>query len=170
MRRFLIRQTLPLLICSMALAGAVLVVVAVPPRAWEFYLKSIRDSYIDWIILAIGIPFFLAQLFLTWQALRWRERSFDEWPDRWIQRFHEAADWFPLLGLLGTVAGILQTFGAVGEHGMLTQTQIIELYAPALTTTASGLLMAFLNVVPMWLVSMGRGLIGSLAAMPAREA
>lgn len=133
----------------------------------RFYLDSIQTSYLDWIILSLGLLFFLIQMVLAWRALRWQEQSFDERPDRWLQRFHQAVDWFPLLGLFGTVAGILQTFAAVGIQGSLPQLEIIRLYAPALTTTGSGLLMAFLNILPFWLVSTGRGLILMLAVSPA---
>jgi MotA/TolQ/ExbB proton channel family len=167
MRRFLIRDLLPLLLCALPVAGAVLVVAAVPTRALDFYLESIRTSYLDWIILTLGGSFFLIQLVLAKRALRWLEQEFDQRPDPWIQRFYQAAEWFPLLGLFGTVAGILQTFGAVGAQGSLQQREIIHLYAPALTTTASGLLMALLNILPLWLVAVGRGLILSLSADPA---
>ncbi len=167
MRRFLIRELLPLLLCALPVAGGVLVVAAVPRRALEFYLQSITTSYLDWIILALGGGFFLIQLLLAGRALRWHGPGFDQRPDPWIQRFYQAAEWFPLLGLFGTVAGILQTFGAVGARGTLQQQEIIHLYAPALTTTASGLLMALLNIVPLWLVAVGRGLILSLSADPA---
>ncbi|MCI0356440.1 MAG: MotA/TolQ/ExbB proton channel family protein [Acidobacteria bacterium] len=167
MRRFLIRELLPMLLCTLPAAGGVLVVAAVPRRALDFYLESIRTSYLDWIILGLGGGFFLVQLLLALRALRWLEQAFDQRPDPWIQRFYQAAEWFPLLGLFGTVAGILQTFGAVGEQGSLQQQEIIHLYAPALTTTGSGLLMALLNIVPLWIVAVGRGLILSLSADPA---
>jgi hypothetical protein len=165
-RRFMIREVLPVLFCLIPMAGAFLVVAAVPDRAMRFYLQSIRESYLDWIILGLGFSFAFIQLVLAWRALRWQERSFDEGPDPLLQRIHLAADWFPLLGLFGTVAGILQTFGEIGAREAVPQRDIIRLYAPALTTTGSGLLMALLNILPLWLVGTGRGLILSLAAVP----
>lgn len=170
MRRLIIRQGLPLLLCLMPLAFGALIVAAVPERALSFYQQSVRNSYLDWIILALGLSFFLWQLQLAWQALRWQDRSFNERPDRWLQRLHQAAEWFPLLGLFGTVAGVLQTFSAVGAQESVPQREIIRLYAPAITTTGSGLLMALLNILPLWLVSVGRGLILSLAIEPAAGA
>jgi hypothetical protein len=164
MRRFAIRTVLPTLIALIPLAGAVLVVAAVPERALRFYLESIRTSYLDWVILGLGLTFFGLQLALAWRALRWRERGFDERPDALLRWVNQAAEWFPLLGLFGTVAGILQTFGEIGVKEAVPQRDIIRLYAPALTTTGSGLLMALLNILPLWLVGVGRRLILGLAA------
>jgi len=166
MRTLLIRQVLPTLFCLAPLIGAVLVVIAVPSRALSFYLESIRTSYLDWFILALGAFFFLLQMVLAWRALRWNERTFDERPDPLLQGMYQAAEWFPLLGLFGTVAGILQTFAAIGMKESLPQREIIQLYAPALTTTGSGLLMTLLNIIPLWLVMVGRRVILTLAFTP----
>ena len=133
----------------------------------SFYLGSIAASYLDWFILALGGFFFVLQVLLAWRALRWQTRSFDERGDALLQRIYQAADWFPLLGLFGTLVGILQTFAQISEQEAVSQREIVSLYAPSLTTAASGLLMAFLNIVPLWLVSVGRSLILSLAAPPA---
>jgi hypothetical protein len=167
LRRFVIGTLLPLVFSLILPAVAVLVVLAVPERALDFYLKSIRTSYIDWIILGLGSVFFLLQAVLGFRALRWQEREFNNRPDALLQRIYQAAEWFPLLGLLGTVASIMQTFAAVGDQASVAQREIIRLYAPALTTTASGLLMAFLNILPLWLVAVGRRLILVLADEPA---
>jgi hypothetical protein len=172
-RRLVIRELLPLLFCLVPIAGIVLVVAAVPERALRFYWVSIQESYLDWIILGLGLAFAVLQLALARRALRWQERSFDSRPEQLLQRLHQAAEWFPLLGLFGTVAGILQTFGEIGAREAVPQQDIIRLYAPALTTTGSGLLMALFNLLPLWLVGVGRGLILALAvapAVPAREA
>ena len=65
------------------------------------------------------------------------------------------------MGLLGTVGGILQTFSEM--KGTLTPAQIIQNYAPAITATGSGLFMALLNILPTWLVNVGRDLILTLS-------
>lgn len=166
MRSFLIRWVLPGVFCMAPSAGAVLVVVAVPTAAFQFYLGSIRTSYLDWLILALGSFFFLFQMALAWRALRWRERNFDERGDALLHGMYQAAEWFPLLGLFGTVAGILQTFAAIGVQESVPQREIIRLYAPALTTTGSGLLMTLLNIIPLWLVIVGRRVILTLAVAP----
>jgi hypothetical protein len=66
----------------------------------------------------------------------------------------------PLLGLLGTVAGILQTFSAIS--GPVEPARVIALYAPAITATGSGLFMALLNILPTWIVMFGRDVLLSL--------
>ena len=43
---------------------------------------------------------------------------------------------------------------------------IIHNYAPAITATGSGLFMALLNILPTWVVAVGRDLIRALAGYP----
>src|SRR5262245_44394383 len=119
----------------------------------------------DWLILGLGGVLFLLQLLCSWRALHWRETGFDERPDRWLSNLAQAAEWFPLLGLLGTVAGILQTFSSI--TGSVTPQEIIRKYAPAITATGSGLFMALMNILPTWIVATGRDAIRSLAGGPA---
>jgi biopolymer transport protein ExbB/TolQ len=64
------------------------------------------------------------------------------------------------LGLIGTVGGILQTFSSIQAN--TPPERIIQLYAPALTATGSGLFMALVNILPAWIILIGRGLISSL--------
>src|SRR5438552_2081989 len=160
MRRAVIQPLLQLLFCIVPLLATVLVAAALPPLAREFYLHRIQSSPIDWLILALGLPLFLVQMFMTWRALRWRGSGFDERQDRWLSNLAQAAEWFPMLGLLGTVAGILQTF--VSIRGPEPPATIIRLYAPAITATGSGLFMALLNILPTWVVLFGRQLILTL--------
>jgi hypothetical protein len=149
---------LPLLFCLVPLLAASLVAACLPPGARDFYLANL--SLLDGLILGLGAVLFLAQTLLSWVALQWRVSGFDERPDKWLSNLAQAAEWFPLLGLLGTVAGILQTFSVVG--GSVTQAEIIHRYAPAITATGSGLFMALFNILPTWVVLIGRDLIRSL--------
>jgi hypothetical protein len=162
MRRALIQTVLPVLFCGVPLAAAALVVAALPAAARNFYIANL--SALDVLILALGAALFLAQLLLAWRALSWRGPGFDERPDKWLSNLAQAAEWFPLLGLLGTVAGILQTFGSI--DGPVSPARIIRLYAPAITATGSGLLMALLNILPTWIVLVGRQLIEALGGAP----
>ena len=166
MRRLVIRYILPTLFCLSPIGAAALLFLALPPRAVEFYLGCLRNSYLDWVILILGTTFFAIQLLLSWRALQWHDQQFDDSAGDLLQRISQATEWFPLLGLLGTVAGILQTFAAIGVQESVAQKDIIRLYAPALTTTGSGLVMALLNLVPWWVVSVGRRIILSLALVP----
>ncbi|MFL5339186.1 MAG: MotA/TolQ/ExbB proton channel family protein [Gemmataceae bacterium] len=161
MRRALIQNVLPLAFCVLPVLAGALVALAIPPAAMSFYLKRLEYSPMDWLILGLGAALFLAQMVLGFRALRWRDTGFDERPDKWLSNLAQGAEWFPLLGLLGTVGGILQTFSAMG--GEVTPHEIIVKYAPAITATGSGLFMALLNIVPTWLVNVGRDLIMTLS-------
>jgi hypothetical protein len=167
MRRLLIQRVLPFVFCLLPLLAAVLVAASLPSAAQEYYLRQIRHSSIDWLILSLGALLFLAQSLLAWRALQWRGTGFDERPDRWLSNLAQAAEWFPLLGLLGTVAGILQTFSSI--TGQVQPEQIIRLYSPAITATGSGLFMALINILPSWMVIVSRELILSLGGGPSSK-
>ena len=89
-----------------------------------------------------------------------------EKPDKWLTQLGQAAEWFPLLGLIGTVAAILQTFSSFSPDNPPTYSEIIRKYGPAITATGSGLFMALMNIMPGWMVITGRQLIESLAEAP----
>ncbi len=167
MRRRLIQIVLPLVFCLVPALSAFLIAAALPAQARNFYLEHLTN--LDDLILGLGCTIFVAQMLLAWTALQWRGRSFDERPDRWLSNLAQAAEWFPLLGLIGTVAGILQTFSSI--KGPTPPAQIIQLYAPAITATGSGLFMALINILPSWVVLLGRDIIRSLGgeAPPADE-
>lgn len=158
MRRALIQYILPLVFSLVPVLAGGLIAVSLPTRAREFYLEHV--SPLDWLILALGLLLFVVQSVLAWRAMQWQATGFDERPDRWLTNLAQAAEWFPLLGLLGTVAGILQTFGSI--TGQVPPERVIALYAPAITATGSGLFMALVNILPTWVVLTGRDLILAL--------
>jgi hypothetical protein len=160
-RRVLIQTLLPAALCALPILAGVLIAFAIPSAAMKFYLKRLEWSPMDWLILSLGTVLFVPQIILGWRALQWRNNGFDERPDKWLSNLAQAAEWFPLLGLLGTVGGILQTFSQM--KGSITPPEIIQNYAPAITATGSGLFMALLNIIPTWLVSFGRDLILTLS-------
>jgi MotA/TolQ/ExbB proton channel family len=164
-RRLWIDTVLPLLFCAVPVAMAALVAAAIPASARSEYVTRLRDSAIDWVILGIGGVLFFAQTWLARRALRWKDTNFDESADPWLSHLGQAAEWFPLLGLIGTVAAILQTFGTFGPGSRPAAEEIIQKYGPAITATGSGLFMAFLNILPGWMVIAGRNLIRSLAGV-----
>ncbi|VTS01298.1 MotA/TolQ/ExbB proton channel family protein [Tuwongella immobilis] len=161
MRRLLIQLVLPLAFCLVPVMAAVLIAAVIPAEAKSDYLRRVWTSPIDWLILGLGFGMFVTQMLLSWQAFQWRGRSFDERPDRWLSYLAQAAEWFPLLGLIGTVAAILQTFSSI--NSTVTPQEIIRKYAPAITATGSGLYMALINILPTWVVMVGRELIQTLA-------
>ncbi len=169
MRRLLLQYILPGLFCLIPVLAGILVVLALRGLALEEYLKHLSTSYLDWLILSLGFTLFLVQIGLTWKGLRWTGTGFDESTDTWINTLTQAAEWFPILGVLGTVAGILETFSQIGASDQaLSSDQIIRSYAPAITTTGSGLYMALLNILPNWMVQLGRNLITTLSTNPDR--
>jgi MotA/TolQ/ExbB proton channel family len=158
-RRFLIRTVLPLFFCALPPLAAVLIAAALPDQARTFYWTHL--TALDGLILGLGAFLFLFQIVLGFVALRWRGVSFDQRPDKWLTHLAQAAEWFPLLGLIGTVAGILQTFGYMKEGAKFDE--IVRQYAPALTATGSGLFAALINILPVWIVLIGRDLIRTLS-------
>ncbi len=175
MRRHVIRNLFPMVFCVMPPLAAALIAASMPPSARDFYLSNY--SHLDALMLALGTSLFLAQIILCWQALQWRGHKFADWPERWLTNLAQAAEWFPLLGLIGTVAGIMQTFASFGQTtGVVTQREIIFKYAPAITATCTGLFMALINILPTWVVLIGRDVISTLggaqpppAAPPAAQ-
>lgn len=180
MRWLLIRLLLPLFFCVIPILGAVGVGAAVPPKAQQFYLDRLlehnaegqiigpnRESGMDWLILTLGTILFVSQMLLAWRALQWRGTGFDESGDRWLSNLAQAAEWFPMLGLIGTVAGIMQTFSSMKPG--TPPAEIIRLYAPAITATGSGLFMALFNLLPAWIVLLGREVISSLGGAAAKS-
>lgn len=167
MRRLLILQVLPTAFCLLPVTAAFVVIAAIPSVAMRDYLARVQHSPIDWVILSFGTLLFVSQILLAWRAMRWVGTGFDETQDRWLNHLSTAAEWFPLLGLIGTVAAILQTFSTFGDGAdvgkAVNPRDIIRSYAPAITATGSGLFMALLNILPTWVVQIGRDLIRSLA-------
>lgn len=166
MRRLWIHHVLPAAFAAVPVLAGGLVFAAVPADARGDYLARVAVSPIDWLILAIGFALFVAQTALAWKALKWAESDFDTRPDKWLSHLAQAAEWFPLLGLIGTVAAILQTFSSITPGSTPTPQDIIKKYAPAITATGSGLFMALLNILPTWVANVGRDLIRSLAGYP----
>jgi MotA/TolQ/ExbB proton channel family protein len=152
-RQFLIRGVMPLLFCTLPFLIAALVLLCIPPKARDFFLEHM--GMMEMLILAGGTLLFALQMILCWVALRWRETSFDDRADKWLSNLAQAAEWFPMLGLIGTVAGILDAFASHGA-GSIIQPRMI---APAITATGAGLFMALANILPTWIVLLGRDMI-----------
>lgn len=157
MRALLIRGVLPFLFCVLPFLAASLVLMCIPRSATAFFVEHYGS--IEVLIVGGGLALFAVQMILCWRALRWRETGFDDGADKWLSNLAQAAEWFPMLGLIGTVAGILEAF-AVHGGGSVIQPRVI---APAITATGAGLFMALINILPTWIVLLGRDLILLLA-------
>ncbi|HVL15916.1 MAG TPA: MotA/TolQ/ExbB proton channel family protein [Gemmata sp.] len=170
MRRFWIHNVLPVAFAAVPVLMALLLFAAIPPGAREKYFEQVAKSPIDWIIIGLGLSLFVCQIGMSWKALRWREdrEDFDHRADRWVNHLSQGAEWFPLLGLIGTVVAILLTFANIKPTSK--PSEIIEMYGPAITATGGGLYMAFINILPYWVVGAGRDLIRALGGYaPAPE-
>lgn len=160
MRRRVIQTILPLLLCALPFVAAATIAGAIESGARQFYLENL--TWMDVLILCLGAGLFVIQILLALRALQWRGTGFDERADSWLSNMAQAAEWFPLLGLLGTVAAILNTFSDITGK---TPDEIIQKYAPAITATGSGLFMAIVNILPPWIVLVGRDLIRTLSGV-----
>lgn len=125
---------------------------------WHAYWQTVRTSGIDWFILALGSALVAAQLLGL--ALRYRGRSvlFVQGLDRYRTVCLLLTELLPLLGLLGTVLSLMNTFRgfetAAGDAPNMSA--MVQAFAPALSTTISGLLMILPNLVLnalLWLVA-----------------
>ena len=161
MRQLLIRWLLPLLLCTLPFLAAALVLMCIPHKAVLFFVEHYQ--LMEMLIIGGGVCLFAMQMILCWRALRWRGTGFDEGADRWLSNLAQAAEWFPMLGLIGTVAGILEAFATYGGASGAIQPRVI---APAITTTGTGLFMALINILPSWVVLLGRDLILLLSGIP----
>ena len=70
-----------------------------------------------------------------------------------------------MLGLIGTVAGILDAFNE-STGAAAIEPRII---APAITATGSGLFMALINILPAWVALLGRDLILLLSGITPKR-
>jgi hypothetical protein len=157
---------MPLLFCTLPILMAALVLLCIPHKALRFFVEHM--GMMEYLILGGGVALFLVQMPLCWYSLRWRGTGFNEGADRWLANLAQAAEWFPMLGLIGTVAGILEAFQSSSGGGAAIEPRVI---APAITATGSGLFMALINILPTWIVLLGRDLILLLSGtQPARPA
>jgi hypothetical protein len=161
-RRFLIAYLLPILLCVLPFLAAALVLLCIPHKALGYFWDHF--ALMEGLIVGGGTVLFLVQMILCWKALRWQDTRFDESSDRWLSNLAQAAEWFPMLGLIGTVAGILEAFSA-SQGGVAIEPRVI---APAITATGSGLFMALINILPAWVVLLGRDLILLLSGVQPR--
>lgn len=165
-RAFFIRGVLPIVFCIVPFLALALIVLCIPHKAIIFF--SEHFGMMELLILGGGIALFLLQMLIAWLALIYRGTPSEAALDRWLTHLAQAAEWFPMLGLIGTVAGILEAFAMHGQAGAI-QPYVI---APAITATGAGLLMALINILPSYVAILGGDLIMLLAGnkpKPAEE-
>jgi MotA/TolQ/ExbB proton channel family len=165
-RTILIRGILPIVFCFVPFLALALILLCIPRVAISFFAEHF--GMMEVLILGGGILLFVAQMLIAWFALVYRGTTSEAALDRWLSHLAQAAEWFPMLGLIGTVAGILEAFAT--HTGSAIQPKVI---APAITATGAGLLMALVNIFPTYIVILGGDLIMMLSGQkpkPAEEA
>jgi biopolymer transport protein ExbB len=115
------------------------------------------DNLVVWSILALG--FFCYQL-LTYYIIRFYSGNYLLKNASWIHAVEIFIGALPLLGLLGTISGLLDTFHAMSLGESLDQESTLSQgIADALWTTQLGLVIA----IPAWL------LIGHIKHLLAKQ-
>lgn len=104
------------------------------------------DNWVLWAILILGLCSY--QLLWYW-ILCARDGESQEEAGPWIETLQLLIGALPLLGLLGTITGLLDTFYLMSLGQNIDQSQLLSSgIADAMLTTQFGLAMA----VPAWLL------------------
>ena len=104
------------------------------------------DNLVVWSILALG---FICYQLLTYYIIRFYSGDYQLKNASWIQSTEIFIGALPLLGLLGTISGLLDTFHAMSLGESLDQASTLSQgIADALWTTQLGLVVA----IPAWLL------------------
>ncbi len=166
MRTLLIRGILPIVFCLVPFLAFALILLCIPRVAISYFAEHFGTMEV--LIVGGGVLLFGVQMLIAWLALVYRGTSSEAALDRWLTHLAQAAEWFPMLGLIGTVAGILDAFAS--HTGRAIEPRLI---APAITATGAGLLMALINIFPSYVVILGGDLIMLLSGSrtkPVEEA
>lgn len=104
------------------------------------------SNWIVWIIIALGMMIYYL---LIYHILRLKAGEASEEVHQWLGTMATLISALPLLGLLGTISGLLETFFLMSRGQGLDQSDLLTSgIADALITTQCGLAMA----VPAWLL------------------
>lgn len=104
------------------------------------------DNLVVWSILALG---FVCYQLLTYYIIRFYSGGYQLKNASWIHSAEIFIGALPLLGLLGTISGLLDTFHAMSLGESLDQASTLSQgIADALWTTQLGLVVA----IPAWLL------------------
>lgn len=109
------------------------------------FLLGFVDNPIVWAILGLALFCYVRQfdLLLGTRDAGWRRQT-----GIWLKVLPVLLSALPLLGLLGTIAGLLTTFRAMGRAGALDQQTLLSSgIADAMVTTQLGLVMVIPGLV-----------------------
>ena len=109
-------------------------------------IQQLSESVLIWIILLLAFVCYCILIHLLLS-----DKKNINWPSKtlsWLQTLPTLLGALPLLGLLGTIIGLLTCFSQMAKGSMDIQQLLSSGIAQALLTTELGLLM----VVPGWLM------------------
>ena len=117
---------------------------------WDAYWQTVWTSPFDWVILISGLLLILAHLVGLVGHYEGSLVLFVQYLDRYRTVCLLLTELLPVLGLLGTVFSLMFTFktfqvSTAGDAPDLSQ--MVQAFAPAMSTTISGLLMIVPNLV-----------------------
>ena len=100
-------------------------------------LLEFAGNVVVWAIVALALTCYVIEfdLILGLREPQWKRRA-----GTWLGVLPILLSALPLLGLLGTITGLLTTFGAMARSNELSQTFVSRGIAEALITTQLGLI------------------------------
>ena len=116
----------------------------------DFRLLQFVDNPVVWAILALALFCYILQFNLI---LGRRDGDWKRQVKTWLKVLPVLLSTMPLLGLLGTIAGLLTTFRTMAISGSLDQQMLLGSgIADALITTQLGLIMVIPGLLLLSLI------------------
>ncbi|NRA72419.1 MAG: MotA/TolQ/ExbB proton channel family protein [Gammaproteobacteria bacterium] len=106
--------------------------------------ELITGGLVLWLI--IGLALFCYGLIFEAYYYRYQKTN-QQWIASWVKPLQILIAALPLLGLLGTIIGLLDTFSALSHNASLS---ISDGIGKALLTTQAGLLMSIPAMIMLW--------------------
>lgn len=116
---------------------------------FDSFLPSelMTGGLVIWLIIGLALFCYGVMFEGMYQLLINRNPS---WLESWVGTLRTLISAMPLLGLLGTIIGLLDIFFALSQHA---QTSMSDGIAKALFTTQMGMLMTIPAMVILWLLT-----------------
>ncbi|KGJ94391.1 MotA/TolQ/ExbB proton channel family protein [Colwellia psychrerythraea] len=106
--------------------------------------ELITGGTVLWLIIALAL-FCYSLLFEAFYCCYTNIRL--SWLKSWLKPLHALVSALPLLGLLGTIIGLLDTFSVLSHNSSMS---ISDAISKALLTTQAGLLVSIPAMVMLW--------------------